>query len=199
MKTQSTYHIILPLAFTPDTHARRFGSETPVTTIRDKHSLLRVYSQLATSHRRDNVIRIVARSKMTDVATVVLQEWQRPRSGGTGRLQPLRRGGKKWFESSFIYSFVHRLRQAFVKCSMNLCWRYEGSKIGLRLIKRETAVNPLNPELNPIYHLLALLVHFLHVSRIRVKSLTIRLLMSYIFGAPILDVSKSHTTRHHSR
>ena len=36
-------------------------------------------------------------------------------------------------------------------------------------------VNPLNPELNPICYLLALLVHhFLHVSRIRVKSLTIR-------------------------
>ena len=42
--------------------------------------------------------------------------------------------------------------------------------------------NPLNAELNPICHLLALLgVHsFLHVSRIRVKSLTLRLLMSYV-------------------
>jgi hypothetical protein len=49
-------------------------------------------------------------------------------------------------------------------------------------------INPLNPELNPICHLLALLgVHFLHVSRTRVKSLTLRLLMSYINGAPILD------------
>ena len=44
------------------------------------------------------------------------------------------------------------------------------------------AFNPLNSELNPIWHLLALLgVHFLHVSRIRVKSLTLRLLMSYIY------------------
>ena len=42
--------------------------------------------------------------------------------------------------------------------------------------------NPLNPELNPICYLLALLAHhFLHVSRIRIKSLTIRLLMSYIY------------------
>ena len=42
--------------------------------------------------------------------------------------------------------------------------------------------NPLNPELNPICHLLALLAHhFLHVSRIRVKSLTLRLLKSYIY------------------
>ena len=44
--------------------------------------------------------------------------------------------------------------------------------------------NPLNPELNPICYLLTLLVahHFLHVSRIRVKSLTIRLLISYIWS-----------------
>ena len=61
-------------------------------------------------------------------------------------------------------------------------------------------INPLNPELNPICYLLALLAHhFLHVSRIRVKSLTIRLHMSYVYGAPILDVSRSHTTTHHSR
>ena len=61
-------------------------------------------------------------------------------------------------------------------------------------------INPLNPELNPICYLLALLEahHFLHVSRIRVKSLTFRLLMSYIYiyGAPILDVSRSRTTQH---
>jgi len=30
-------------------------------------------------------------------------------------------------------------------------------------------------------------------------SLTLRLLMIYIYGAPILDVSRSHTTTHHSR
>jgi len=63
------------------------------------------------------------------------------------------------------------------------------------------AFNPLNPELNPICYLLALLGahHFLHVSRIRVKLLTFRLIMSYIYGAPILDVSRSHTTTQHSR
>ena len=67
--------------------------------------------------------------------------------------------------------------------------------------------NPLNPELNPICYVLALLGahHFLHVRRIRVKSLTFRRLMSYIYiyiyiyGAPILDVSRSHTTTQHSR
>ena len=49
--------------------------------------------------------------------------------------------------------------------------------------------NPLNPELNPICYLLALLGahHFLHVSRIRVKLLTFRLLMSYIY---IYDISR---------
>jgi len=62
-------------------------------------------------------------------------------------------------------------------------------------------VNPLNPELNPTSYLLALLgaYHFLHVSRIRVKLLTFRLLMSYIYGASILDVSRSHTTTQHIR
>ena len=65
-----------------------------------------------------------------------------------------------------------------------------------------TRINPLNAELNPICYLLAFLTHhFLHVSRIRVKSLTLRLLMLYIYiyGAPILDVSRSHTTTQHSR
>ena len=32
-----------------------------------------------------------------------------------------------------------------------------------------------------------------------VKRLTLRRLMSYIYGAPILDVSRSHTTTQHSR
>jgi len=44
--------------------------------------------------------------------------------------------------------------------------------------------NPLNPELNPICYLLSLLGahNFHHVSRIRAKLLTFRLLMSYIQG-----------------
>ena len=62
-------------------------------------------------------------------------------------------------------------------------------------------INPLKPELNPICYLLVLLGahYFLHISRIRVKLLTLRWLMSYIYGAPILDVSRSHTTTQHSR
>ena len=76
----------------------------------------------------------------------------------------------------------------------NVYW--PSSKVQLLL----SDFNPLNPALNPICYLLVLLAHhFLHVSRIRVKSLTLRLLMSYIYGAPILDVSRSHTTMQHSR
>ena len=52
---------------------------------------------------------------------------------------------------------------------------------GLSIEKLGT-FNPLKPELNPICYLLALLAHhFLHVSRIRVKSLPLGLLMSYIY------------------
>ena len=74
-------------------------------------------------------------------------------------------------------------------------------QILLLQILAQIIINPLNPELNPICYLLALLGahHFLHVSRIRVKLLTFRLLMSYVYGAPILDVSRSHTTTQHSR
>jgi len=49
--------------------------------------------------------------------------------------------------------------------------------IYLVLLKEiDGVVNPLKPELNPICYLLALLGahHFLHVSRIRVKLLTLR-------------------------
>jgi len=44
-------------------------------------------------------------------------------------------------------------------------------------------INPLNAESIPICYLLALLEahNFFHVSRIRVKLLTLRLLMSYIY------------------
>ena len=53
------------------------------------------------------------------------------------------------------------------------CEQIEGRQMSV-----PSYVNPLNAELNPICHLLALLGvhHILHVSRIRVKSLTFRLL-----------------------
>ena len=53
----------------------------------------------------------------------------------------------------------------------------------LRIFRKSIKKTPLNAELNPFCCLLALLGahHFLHVSRIRVKSLTLRLLMSCIY------------------
>jgi len=68
-------------------------------------------------------------------------------------------------------------------------WYFKNGTIKERLKQRERynnedfKFNPLNPELNSICYLLALLgaQHFLHVSRIRVKLLTFRLVMSYIY------------------
>jgi len=58
------------------------------------------------------------------------------------------------------------------------------------------SINPLNPELNPICYSLALLAyHFLHISRIRVKSLTIRLIMSYIYMERLFLMFLDHTQR----
>jgi len=58
-------------------------------------------------------------------------------------------------------------------------------------------INPLNAELNPICYLLALLGahHFLHVSRIKVKSLTLRLLRSYILMEYLFLMFLDHTQR----
>ena len=58
-------------------------------------------------------------------------------------------------------------------------------------------INPLKAELNPICYLLALLGahHLLHVSRIRVKSLTFRRLMSYIYMEHPFLMFLDHTQR----
>ena len=59
-----------------------------------------------------------------------------------------------------------------------------------------TLLNPLNSELNPICYLLALLAHhFLHVSRIMVKSLPLRLLMSYIYMEHLFLMFLDHIRR----
>ena len=62
------------------------------------------------------------------------------------------------------------------KLCIHNCWK-------IWVLVGAVSFNPLNVELNPVCHLLALLGvhHFLHISRIRVKSLTLRLLMSYIY------------------
>ena len=57
--------------------------------------------------------------------------------------------------------------------------------------------NLLSPELNPICCLLALLGanHFPHVSRKKVKSLTLRVLMSYIYMEHPFLMFLDHTQR----
>ena len=70
----------------------------------------------------------------------------------------------------------------------------EDRRVSLKQFELE--FNPLNPELNPICYLLALLAHhFLHVSRIGFKSLTIRLLMSYIYMEHLFLMFLDHTQR----
>jgi len=74
------------------------------------------------------------------------------------------------------------------------------------LVTLPRIINPLNAELNPICYLLALLGahHFLHASRIRVKSLTLRVLMSYtyiyiyiyIYMEHLFLMFLDHTQRH---
>jgi len=105
-----------------------------------------------------------------------------------------------WQNTCVVYGVCNMLSytsRAFVDSDLSNCSLHGHGPFKVR------EINPLNPELNPICYLLALLgaYHFLHVSRIRVKLLTFRLLMShiYIYGASILDVSRSHTTTQHSR
>ena len=71
---------------------------------------------------------------------------------------------------------------------------------GFKPYRSRRIFNPLNPELNPICYLLALFAHhFLHVSKIKVKSLTIRLLMScvyiYIYMERLFLMFLDHTQR----
>ena len=70
--------------------------------------------------------------------------------------------------------------QSYFKICIHAKIQYQTKTTGSRKTKN---INPLKPELNPICCLLALLGahHFLHVSRLRVKLLTFRLLMSYIY------------------
>ena len=116
--------------------------------------------------------------------------------------------GAMYHGSSFSFIFITEMTRLFLSASesQELCRRFAHGSEFQKAATVHTRFNPLNPELNPICYLLALLAHhFLHVSRIRVKSLNLRLLMSYIYiyiyiyGAPILDVSRSHTTTQHSR
>ena len=74
---------------------------------------------------------------------------------------------------------------------------YGEPKSGYSVVSMTLIINPLNAELNPICYLLALLgAHrFLHVSRIRFKLLTFRLLMSYIYMEHPFLMFLVHTQR----
>ena len=105
-------------------------------------------------------------------------------------LSKIRKTGRKcYFRKKF---YVRQITLAFFQqITLNTQEILSLSLLGLDckyLLRSGTSLpdgifNPLNVELNPICYLLALLGahHFLHVSRIRVKSLTLRLLMSYIY------------------
>jgi len=102
---------------------------------------------------------------------------------------------------SFLFNFLWSLKTCSKsKVNITTCFILHYQPL-FELYSLRCTLNPLKPELNPICYLLALLGahHLFHVSRIRVKLLTLRWLMSYIYGAPILDVSRSHTTTQHSR
>jgi len=109
-----------------------------------------------------------------------------------------------WFISKQITRLQHLVcsNRKVYSLAHSFIWRYfQSLQLCVMKSELESVFNPLKPELIPICYLLALLGahHFLHVSRIRVKLLTLRRLMSYIYAAPIFDVSRSHTTTQHSR
>ena len=89
-----------------------------------------------------------------------------------------------WVEWSVRSWFAVTLGDNSTKTSCDISVQSVGVLISDRSNVNAGTVNPLNAELNPICCLLTLLGahHFLHVSRIRVKLLTFRLLMSYIWS-----------------
>ena len=94
-----------------------------------------------------------------------------------------------------------RREKSFTPAGIRVPYRPAGSAVvqcrqkGVGVCIDNCSLNPLNPELNPICHLLALLGahHFLHVSRIRVKLLTFRLLMSYIYIYIYIYIWSTHS------
>ena len=78
---------------------------------------------------------------------------------------------------------LHKTVDGFILIFNCIRSHYHILSIAQILSYNDLLFNPLNLELNPICYLLALLGahHFLHVSRIRVKLLTLRRLMSYIY------------------
>ena len=82
-----------------------------------------------------------------------------------------------------LWTMTHCPFTVHFLCIFTNCCHKKVNFFLIHALLAQTNFNPLNAELNPICYLLALLAahHFLHVSRIRVKSLTFRLLMPYIY------------------
>ena len=76
----------------------------------------------------------------------------------------------------FEYNSVKVLRCTILRVIPNNIRFFKVSRASPSCPSEKSTINPLKPELNPICYLLALLGahHFLHVSRIRVKLLTLR-------------------------
>jgi len=85
----------------------------------------------------------------------------------------------------FEYMMMHGLTNPKFIYAKQASDTYAYRNIKRKMYKTVAATwfNTLNPELNPICYLLALLGahHFLHVSRKSVKLLTLRRLMSYMY------------------
>ena len=97
-----------------------------------------------------------------------------------------------WSSNSVVWQYYVPVQLRFLSVTTRLKLWWNLKLLCLSYYDREvflchsyssfTYFNPLKPELNSICYLLALLAHhFLHVSRIRVKSLNFRWLMSYIY------------------
>jgi len=92
----------------------------------------------------------------------------------------------------YVYATGFSCVEYFLPVTNNILYK---SNYSVFLINQYD-INPLNPELNPICYLLPLLAHhFLHVSRIKVKSLTLRLLMPYIYMEHLFLMFLDHTQR----
>ena len=93
-----------------------------------------------------------------------------------------------------VNCICHQKRSLMDSCPQSANLMAKSQTVHHRYYHKD-CINPLKPELNSICYLLALLgAHlFLHVSRIRVKSLILRLLMSYIYMEHLFLMFLDHT------
>jgi len=125
--------------------------------------------------------------------TYCIGGWVGPRAGldGCGKIssppgfdtrtvQPVASCYTHWAIPAHSYGLYRKLRWEITSLRIRMK-NYNTTLFTRRFALNQRGFNPLNPELNLICFLLALLGahHFLHVSRIRVKLLTFRRLMSF--------------------